>query len=457
MKLPFLSRFFSSSSKTETASSEDSGAAENFDAHDSAADRQVDAGPEIDIESEVDRLFDDSSLAHGDPPRAVILMGSIATGKTTMRSKEYSRGFVLIDAAEMFHHMSRDNVFLDFPDAFLEPLATIGPIIARRAVAERRHIVTEIVGADYTLVDNLLSALQSAGYTVEVVDVMCDLEEALRRNENRGDNVSAYHAEQFQRQWIIDACRQWIASPDTRPQSGSPAHTNSIDMEFVMIPAGSFMMGSADDDKDAWSVEKPAHKVTISKPFYLGKYEVTQAQWEAVMGNTPSRFKGRTNPVEQISWNDAQAFIYRLNKQEGHSRYRLPTEAEWEYAARAGSTSAYCFGDDAGQLKQYAWYDENSRSTYPVGQKAPNAWDLYDMHGNVREWVQDWYGEGYYSRSPRTDPQGPSSGSSRVPGRVLRGGSWCVVARGCRSACRSGITPDLRDDSVGFRLALSPE
>jgi dephospho-CoA kinase len=162
---------------------------------------------EIDMKSEMDRLFDDSSLAHDDSPKAVIIMGPIAAGKTTIRIKEYSRGFVLIDAAEMFHHMSRDNAFLDFPDAFLEPLATIGPIIARRAVAERRHIVTEIVGADYTLVDNLISALQSAGYTVEVAAVMCDLEEAFRRNLDRGDNVSAYYAEQFQRQWIIDACR----------------------------------------------------------------------------------------------------------------------------------------------------------------------------------------------------------------------------------------------------------
>jgi formylglycine-generating enzyme required for sulfatase activity len=232
-------------------------------------------------------------------------------------------------------------------------------------------------------------------------------------------------------------------------------YTNSIGMEFVLIPAGSFSMGAdknfdpaGDDD------ETPQHRVTISKPFYLGKYEVTQGQWTAVMGSNPSEFKGRSNPVEQVSWDDVQVFIQRLNRQEGHNRYRLPTEAEWEYAARAGTSSAYSFGDGADSLGRYAWYGNNSGvETHPVGQKQPNAWGLYDMHGNVWEWVQDWYGERYYSNASGTDPKGPSSGSIRV----LRGGSWFDDAEYCRSAFRGSFTPDDRGNDIGFRLALSPE
>jgi formylglycine-generating enzyme required for sulfatase activity len=232
-------------------------------------------------------------------------------------------------------------------------------------------------------------------------------------------------------------------------------HSNSIGMEFVLIPAGEFLMGSdMGKDPDAWNVETPQHRVSISRPLYLGTYEVTQAQWTAVMGSNPSRFNGPDNPVEQVSWHDAQEFIKRLNSKEGHSRYRLPTEAEWEYAARAGTTTRYSFGDDAGQLGQYAWYEDNSGpSTHPVGQKKPNPWGLYDMHGNVLEWVQDWYGDRYYSNSPGTDPKGPSAGS----GRVLRGGGSGGADVLCRSACRERFTPDNRMNVVGFRLALDPE
>ncbi|MDR1921074.1 MAG: formylglycine-generating enzyme family protein [Candidatus Adiutrix sp.] len=227
----------------------------------------------------------------------------------------------------------------------------------------------------------------------------------------------------------------------------SKSRANSIGMEFVLIPAGEFMMGSPDGDEDA-DCDENQHRVTISRPFCLGKYEVTQAQWEAVMGNNPSEFEGRNNPVENVSWDDVQEFINKLNQKEGGNKYRLPTEAEWEYAARAGTTSTYSFGDDAEALGRYAWYGENSGgTTHPVGQKEPNAWGLYDMHGNVWEWVQDWYDD--YSGSPATDPLGASSGSSRV----FRGGD---NAWSCRSAFRSGDTPDARYDYLGFRLAFSP-
>ena len=191
----------------------------------------------------------------------------------------------------------------------------------------------------------------------------------------------------------------------------------------------------------------------ISRPFYLGKYPVTQAQWEAVMGSNPSKFKGRDNPVEHVSWNDAQTFIKRLNANEGHSRYRLPTEAEWEYAARAGTTSAYFFGDDKNEFLSYGWTSVNFEyQLIPVGTRLPNAWGLYDVYGNVWEWVQDWYGENYYANSPGTDPKGPSSGAFRV----FRGGSFNDSAEGCRSAGRYNYSPGYRNVFIGFRLALSP-
>ena len=228
---------------------------------------------------------------------------------------------------------------------------------------------------------------------------------------------------------------------------------NGIGMEFLRIPAGSFLMGCDPGFEECNDDEAPRCQVTISKPFYLGKTEVTQEQWTAVMENNPIRFKGRTHPVENVSWNDAQEFIRRLNRKEGTDKYRLPTEAEWEYAARAGTTSAYSFGNDASSLGQYAWYEDNSdKQTHPVGQKQPNAWGLYDMHGNLREWVEDWYDEDYYARSPGTDPKGPSTGSYRV----LRGGSWRSLASFLRSASRNYFTPDFRYVSNGFRLAFSP-
>lgn len=230
-------------------------------------------------------------------------------------------------------------------------------------------------------------------------------------------------------------------------------YTNSIGMEFVLIPAGSFMMGCDRNFENCSDSETPQHRVSIPKPFYLGKYEVTQAEWVAVMGSNPSKFKRETNPVENVSWNDAQEFVRRLNSREGTNKYRLPTEAEWEYAARAGSTTAYSFGYDARQLGNYAWYlDNSSESSHSVGQLQPNQWGLYDMHGNAWEWVQDWYGECYYANSSGTDPKGPGSGEYRV----LRGGSWFSFARICRSADRNYGRQDDRGDGNGLRLAFSP-
>jgi formylglycine-generating enzyme required for sulfatase activity len=213
-------------------------------------------------------------------------------------------------------------------------------------------------------------------------------------------------------------------------------------MEFVLIPAGTFQMGSSDSDAYA---DKPVHTVRLTQPFYLGKYEVTQSQWQAVMGNNPSKFTGDPNrPVENVSWDDVQEFIRRLNTREGGATYRLPTEAEWEYAARAGTTTHWSFGDDESQLGRYAWdYDGE---THPVGQLQPNPWGLYDMHGNVGEWVQDWYG--HYASGTAVDPAGPSSGSERV----TRGGCWFGPTSHCRSADRAFTPPGIRVNRLGFLL-----
>jgi len=241
-------------------------------------------------------------------------------------------------------------------------------------------------------------------------------------------------------------------------------YKNSIGMEFVLIPLGSFMMGSyisPDEvvskyggDAEFFKHEHPQHKVTIRQPFYFQTTAVTQGQWEKVMGDNPSKFKdsGDDCPVEMVSWEDTQKFIDNLNGMEGSDKfiYRLPTEAEWEYACRAGTNKEFSFGDDASKLAEYAWYIENSEEqTHQVGTKKPNPCGLYDMHGNVWEWCQDWYGS--YNSEPVTNPQGPDNGAYRV----VRGGSWDDGAHYCRSALRGHDWPDYRNDYVGFRLSRS--
>ncbi len=225
-------------------------------------------------------------------------------------------------------------------------------------------------------------------------------------------------------------------------------------MTFELISAGTFTMGSPTDELGRWN-DETQHEVTLTKSFYMQTTEVTQGQWRAVMGSNPSDFSdcGDDCPVETVSWDDVQEFIEKLNQMEGTDKYRLPTEAEWEYASRAGSTTAFANGEitnidcDDPNLDQMAWYCGNADiTTHPVAQKDPNDWGLYDMHGNVWEWCEDWYGA--YS-GPVTDPTGPSSGTIRV----LRGGSWDFNAMYCRSASRYGLKPDNRSYDIGFRVA----
>ena len=258
--------------------------------------------------------------------------------------------------------------------------------------------------------------------------------------------------------WPFDRAEAKRRQNETAEALGVPTEKtidlgNGVKLELVLIPAGEFTMGSPANEAQRDDDEGPQHKVRITKPFYMGKYELTQEQWERVVGNNPSNFKGTRNPVESVSWNDCQDFIKKLNGlRKDKGTFSLPTEAEWEYACRAGTATKYGFGDNDRELGDYAWYNSNSGSkTHPVGQKKSNAFGLYDMHGNVWEWCADWYDKDYYDKSPKDDPAGPATGSYRV----VRGGSWYSVPYYLRSATRRYSTPDPRSRVIGVRVVLS--
>ena len=254
------------------------------------------------------------------------------------------------------------------------------------------------------------------------------------------------------RGWTSEKRRVKVATPQGETLKEITYYKNTMGMEFVLIPAGEFMMGS-DNGSD---YEKPVHRVRITKPFYMDAYEVTQKAYQAVIGSNPSRLKGAKNPVESVSWNDALEFCKCLSQREGVT-YRLPTEAEWEYACRAGTTTPFYFGntistDQANYNGSYV-YGNGRKGVYrekamPVGSFPPNALGLYDMHGNVWEWCQDWYDSGYYGKSPTDDPSGPRAGSHRVH----RGGCWYGNPGLCRSASRDRDAPGRRYGVLGFRL-----
>jgi formylglycine-generating enzyme required for sulfatase activity len=229
---------------------------------------------------------------------------------------------------------------------------------------------------------------------------------------------------------------------------------DGLTMTFVSIPAGSFVMGSPANMPNADPCERPAHRVTISKPFFLGKPRVTQPQWQAIMGETPSHFRGATHPVDGVEWSDCQVFVAKMNEKFGGPRVRfsLPTEAQWEYACRAGTTTQYSFGDGEAALDEHAWWGKNAGgTTHPVGQKKPNPWGLYDMHGHLWQWCADCFEADYYERSPAVDPPGPASGVSHV----LRGGQWNGYdVNFCRSAFRNS-RPMHRSDNYGCRIVMT--
>ena len=232
--------------------------------------------------------------------------------------------------------------------------------------------------------------------------------------------------------------------------------TNSIGMQLVLIPPGEFLMGSPNTEEERLDNEGPRHPVVITRLLYLGVCPVTQAEYERVMSRNPSSCKDNNRlPVEKVSWQDATEFCRRLSaleeERQAGREYRLPTEAEWEYACRAGTMTRYCFGNGDARLADYAWYDQSSEGkTHVVCNKLPNAWGLHDTHGNVWEWCADWYGR--YSDGSVEDPTGPAQGSSRV----VRGGGWFHSANYLRSAARSRLSPSERSTNLGFRVALVP-
>ena len=242
---------------------------------------------------------------------------------------------------------------------------------------------------------------------------------------------------------------QIITIPLTLPSGATP-------LEMVLIQPGTFTMGSPANEIGHNSIagygnEAPRHQVTLTNPFYIGKFLVTQAHWFAVMGTKPSSWSGNNLPVEQITWNDCQEFIKKINAL-GQGTFRLPTEAEWEYACRAGTTTRFYWGDDPNDsdIKSFAWYRDNaSDKTHEVGLKKSNDWGLFDMNGNVWEWCQDWYGE--YASDEQINPQGPATGTDRV----LRGGSWYNDAAGSRSATRNKFYVDYKNWANGFRVVMT--
>ena len=281
----------------------------------------------------------------------------------------------------------------------------------------------------------------------------------LQRAKGYYERFSELHTKQDTQSFRVEMALEGIekelkrlGAPAVRPGGRTLTLTlgKGVTMKLVRIPAGKFMMGSPKTEKERKDNEGPQRQVTISKAFYMGVTEVTQSQYESITGKTPSRFKGPRNPVEQVSWDDATAFCAALSKKTGRT-VRLPSEAQWEYACRAGTKTRFSFGDENKDLATCGWYKANSDGkSHPVGQKKPNAFGLYDMHGNVWEWCRDYYDEKFYANAKNVDPENPTESTARV----LRGGSWGFSPLHCRAAYRGRFTPDNRRNSRGFRVVV---
>lgn len=328
----------------------------------------------------------------------------------------------------------------------LTGLQTNGRTAETNTLAKRNVYIAKRVRerkVSFTLTSERERDLRDAGATNELIEV-------IRQNSPRLPTPSKTPTP--------------VKTPTPNPIKNQPftgkTFRNSIGMQFVLIPSGTFLMGSPTNEKERNNGEKQ-HQVTISREFYIGQYEVTQGQWKVVMGNNPSSHALRISesvdrPIESVSWNDVQEFIKRLNaKNEG--KYRLPTEAEWEYAARAGTKTPFGIGDGYNLSSTEAHFDarfpygnalqgERYTMTREVGDYLPNAWKLYDMHGNVWEWCNDWSGE--YTNGSVTDPTGPTTGSYRI----MRGGSYKHPGMKSRSAFRAAESPSSSNSDLGFRL-----
>jgi formylglycine-generating enzyme required for sulfatase activity/serine/threonine protein kinase len=351
-----------------------------------------------------------------------------------------------------------------------EALKIVKPISPSRLIASKKSLLTRLqqIGAAEAELKEMVQQAKADG-VIDAAEIVALLPKAIKCTQLNPSNQKflKLRDDLLARTGRVPVEMLRSLPPDVISQLPAEIReslfvlTNSIGMRLKLLPAGTFTMGDSELD------DATPHQVTLTRPFYLGVYEVTQEQYERVMGQNPSHFKGARNPVEKVSWEDAVEFCKKLSalpEERAAGRvYRLPTEAEWEYACRAGSTTKYSFGDKDSQLGDHAWFGENSGGkTHPVGEKQPNAWGLYDLHCNVWEWCADWYGD--YPKGAVSDPVGPRGDLDEfdvtVPTdsdslRVLRGGGWYFVAALCRSASRRRNDPSYRRSSDGFRLALS--
>ncbi len=396
--------------------------------------------------------FTQSSMAIG---TAVYLAPEQLQGhEPTPRSDLYSLGVVLYQCLTGELPMGRfalpTEVDKSLPEAMdelvdnlLKPQPELRPDTAAQVAGEMASITREV---EHPREGERTREPEETGQTTKAQSTQRTHEEAQREGERPREPIQR------------------------EPQAGEARQVDlgkGVKLDLVWIPPGEFMMGSPESEEERFGDEGPQHRVELTRGFWMGKYPVTQAQWEAVLGSNPSHFQKKvktgllssrkvtrpTNPVECVSWDACNGFVEELTHRLTHGEFRLPSEAEWEYACRAGSTARYCFGDSEHLLARYAWYRGNSgRETHAVGQKRPNAWGLHDMHGNVWEWCQDWYDEDYYGRSPARDPENTTKNQHRV----LRGGSWNYSPEYCRSAYRRYFTPDYRLYYSGFRVVRTP-
>jgi len=356
-------------------------------------------------------------------------------GKTYNRLKAFEE--LGLDAAEIKKYLSKVEAWLNEEDSPFETVKT--QIIGNFEVISK--LETTFIFAN---IDELTNQMQQVN--IALIDENENLKKQTQSLEKAKVELSGRISNLSKKIEVLNYENKELKNQLNQRKNGKQG--NSIGMKFTLIPAGEFNRGSEESDD-----EKPVRKVKINNPFYLGTYPVTQAEWKAVMGFNPSDFEGDNLPVETVSWGKVQEFIKKLNVEEGTDKYRLPSEAEWEYACRAGTTTRYSFGDSESKLGEFAWYFKDpGEKTHPVGQKEPNSWGLHDMHGNVGEWVQDkWHDS--YDGAP-TDGSAWESGDGAD--RVIRGGGWFDAAGRCRSAVRYHNVPRSHYDYLGFRLLREP-